>query len=1233
MASEDARTISRLDSAGGTNVNRSNNTSTGGQSGTPRADSADYHSIHSPATLLPAAASAPTLTTGVVMSSYPALTGGAPSPGSTSAVHPTVSNGELGRFSVTASSPPQQLVANCSRQSSTLIGFSPSPTQRQQEAASTRPSAQVRDNAATTPTASHHLRPEPTSRLSRADGNVAAAATVTAASQRSSPFPPCRSHTEAEEVRSPPCVLHSRPFFFQPVRTAESVCVATTASSSEWVVLNVGGRLITTTVGTLMADPDSVLASLCAYLSPPSDRGGTVVGKRSGAHLSGGSFTHQETSGRCGAVSGMSHPADEAPIGGIWGDLRGRDNLSHTADLADSRDASGVRNNAFESGGVDAQTLPTVKGRVVEVSQAAEVAPRPTPRHVDNSVQRDGDCFSPFSDPCTTNRPVHHSTTAPNLSTSTSPSLPQSLSQQPTPLFVRRELRPTYAAAHTQSPVTLPLGSGLGEEGDGEAVNPQQIVSAIPLDTDGVNAILLDLDADYFLPVLNYLRHGAAMIPPYLDVDGVLAMAEYLNVMGLVRLLRAPPVPRHVMLFSWGSGSNGELGTHSMRDEPTPTMAQVAPFGVRVQDIVLGANYTCVLSDTGSVYTFGNGEWGQLGLGGSGYAVRGGSGGGGEGGGNGAGPDGIDVSVDMLIPRRIPLFERLPAVHVAAGYAFAMAIVEGHHVYFWGNNNHGQSGRGRSYFDLPTKKVESPVLVETLEGRKIVQLSCGSFFALALSEDGSLYSWGLVDCVGLGTPEEVELRYHDVLGESLSNERRTVVLTPQLVTVKGRRPVGSSGGALVVSERIVCVRAGQWHSGAISEHGELFTWGVGYQGRLGQGSKAPAYVPTLVRGALEGHRVVDVACGSFHTVALTTTGCVFCWGDNASGQCGTTAGSPDAFTAPYRVVGLEFVAGGVARSVACGRQHTVVVMEGPQPWCQKPCCRVDVGDGMCFSHAQAYCFGESARTASASGSTITTTTATAVGSATRGTVASSHLGISARAMSAGTLPPAPSPSSLRVAGDTMPFSLPSTEGHHHPHYRLVPDLQAFDVRVVVSGLHHAFACVEELSADTPQGTSSVSEEGFTVTRGRAHRLSYMHNPDALLPPRTAWEAGGYAEPATFGSGLRSSTSGEADPTLNLTRRSVFPTPATERSPTMHMNALTGGPYDSLRQDMLSHHEMLRRNRQPQRTTLRARFLSGLQMNMASGCLPFSVRGGSIGGRRNATHSRSRRSGGGGSGYC
>ena len=57
----------------------------------------------------------------------------------------------------------------------------------------------------------------------------------------------------------------------------------------------------------------------------------------------------------------------------------------------------------------------------------------------------------------------------------------------------------------------------------------------------------------------------------------------------------------------------------------------------------------------------------------------------------------------------------------------------------------------------------------------------------------------------------------------------------------------------------------------------VFSWGRGEDGQLGLGDTADQDEPTYV-DALRGVGVRQIACGSGHTVVLTTDGDVFTWG-------------------------------------------------------------------------------------------------------------------------------------------------------------------------------------------------------------------------------------------------------------------------------------------------------------------------------------------------------------------
>ena len=86
------------------------------------------------------------------------------------------------------------------------------------------------------------------------------------------------------------------------------------------------------------------------------------------------------------------------------------------------------------------------------------------------------------------------------------------------------------------------------------------------------------------------------------------------------------------------------------------------------------------------------------------------------------------------------------------------------------------------------------------------------------------------------------------------------------------------------------VSCGDSHTAAIvgevgSATAELWTWGRGESYRLGHGSKEDERRPRRVEG-LDEKRVVDVSCGSSHTVVVCAEGDVYAWGQNDSGQCG-----------------------------------------------------------------------------------------------------------------------------------------------------------------------------------------------------------------------------------------------------------------------------------------------------------------------------------------------------------
>jgi len=85
------------------------------------------------------------------------------------------------------------------------------------------------------------------------------------------------------------------------------------------------------------------------------------------------------------------------------------------------------------------------------------------------------------------------------------------------------------------------------------------------------------------------------------------------------------------------------------------------------------------------------------------------------------------------------------------------------------------------------------------------------------------------------------------------------------------------------------VGCGGHHTATISRRGQLFTWGMGNSGELGHADATYLDSAKPVRAYLflNTHiRIVSVACGSYHTLAIAENGTLWSCGRNKSGQLG-----------------------------------------------------------------------------------------------------------------------------------------------------------------------------------------------------------------------------------------------------------------------------------------------------------------------------------------------------------
>ncbi len=92
----------------------------------------------------------------------------------------------------------------------------------------------------------------------------------------------------------------------------------------------------------------------------------------------------------------------------------------------------------------------------------------------------------------------------------------------------------------------------------------------------------------------------------------------------------------------------------------------------------------------------------------------------------------------------------------------------------------------------------------------------------------------------------------------------------------------------MANRKITQISCGDYHSAALSEYGEIFTWGGGGQynrGQCGHGDLKDIEGPKRI-DYFKNKKAVKVVCGGYHTIALIDDNNLYGFGKGTYGQCG-----------------------------------------------------------------------------------------------------------------------------------------------------------------------------------------------------------------------------------------------------------------------------------------------------------------------------------------------------------
>jgi alpha-tubulin suppressor-like RCC1 family protein/sugar lactone lactonase YvrE len=322
-------------------------------------------------------------------------------------------------------------------------------------------------------------------------------------------------------------------------------------------------------------------------------------------------------------------------------------------------------------------------------------------------------------------------------------------------------------------------------------------------------------------------------------------------------------IDRNRSVWAWGYNYDGELGDGSFDGSFTPIQALALSNVVAVASEE-DAEFTLALDSQGNVWSWGCGCSDDL------------------------GQNNGNTSQNIAMP----VWGLSNIVSIAAELESGIALKSDGTVWAWGYNGDGELGDGTA----ADREYAMPVIGLT----NAIAIAAGDYHAFALCADGSVWGWGLNSSGQLGISNTVDqsipvqvtaLTNVVALGGTYGSS--IALLSDGTVMAWGKNDSGELGngtngngtGSLVPIQvlglsNIVAVAGGDGNFLAFNTNGNLFVWGYGGDGELGDGTENSTNVPVTVAGV---SNVVAIAGGLESMLAMSSNGKIYQWGQLQDG--------------------------------------------------------------------------------------------------------------------------------------------------------------------------------------------------------------------------------------------------------------------------------------------------------------------------------------------------------------
>ncbi|MCA9329731.1 fibronectin type III domain-containing protein, partial [Candidatus Saccharibacteria bacterium] len=365
-------------------------------------------------------------------------------------------------------------------------------------------------------------------------------------------------------------------------------------------------------------------------------------------------------------------------------------------------------------------------------------------------------------------------------------------------------------------------------------------------------------------------------------------------------------------VWSWGRNNVGQLGDGTTVDRILPVQVKDPTGNNFLQGITAvagGAQHSMALKNDGTVLAWGHNSFSQLGIGST-----------------------ANRSLPTVVSGPAGAGALSGISKIAAGVSSSLALKNDGTVWSWGRNFTGALGDNSTSSRSTPVQVKSPDGLGFLSGAVDISVSGSSDnyardSSMAVKGDGTLWSWGAnsYGLLGDGTADNrllpVQVKNSDGSGyltsvktASIGSTMSVAVLNDGTVWSWGRGGNGQLGNgsnlssylpvqvkdnaglAITNIQKVFIGHKGSFNVSAdnigftlaLKDDGTVWSWGVNNEGQLGHG--ALASVATQVKspdGTSFLNNIIDITAGTWHSVAVDSSGAVFAWGLNNYGQAGT----------------------------------------------------------------------------------------------------------------------------------------------------------------------------------------------------------------------------------------------------------------------------------------------------------------------------------------------------------